>query len=75
MKKTIMVGGYRKREYVSLAIWASVALVLMMTGGIGTGIVPKEVFGLFQRFSNFSAAGFNAVLGVYLFNGFNNYRQ
>jgi len=71
----ILVGGYRKKGYVSLATWATVALAMMMTGGIGAGAVPKGVFGLFQRFSNFSAAGFNAVLGVYLYNGFNNYRE
>lgn len=71
----IMVGGYRKKRYVSLAIWATVALVLMMTGGIGTGVVPKEMFGVFQRFSNFSATGFNAVLGIYLLNGFKNFHH
>ena len=70
----IIVGGCRKKRYVSLAVWAVVALVMMMIGGVGTGVVPKEVFGIFQRFSNISATGFNAVLGVYLFNGFNNYR-
>ena len=70
----IIVGGYRKKEYASLATWASIALFLMMIGGVGTGVVPKEIFGVFQRFSNFSAVGFNAVLGVYLFKGFNNLR-
>ena len=71
----IIVGGYRKKRYVSLAVWAVVALVMMMIGGVGTGVVPKEVFGLFQRFSNISATGFNAVLGAYLFIGFTNYRS
>ena len=70
----IIVGGYRKKRYVSLAVWATAGLAMMMIGGIGTGVAPKEVFGIFQRFSNISATGFTAVLGVYLFNGFRNYR-
>ena len=70
----IIIGGYRKSGYVSLAVWATVALALMMLGGIGTGIVPKEMFGVFERFSNFSATGFNALLGIYLFRGFSGYQ-
>ena len=66
----IAVGACRGKSRVSLAIWAFAALIMMMTGGIGSGIVPKEIFGLFQRFSNFSATGFTAVLGVYMFKGF-----
>ena len=65
----IMIGGYRKKRLVSLAVWATVALVLMMAGGIGTGTAPKEIFGVFERFSVFAATGFNAVLGFYLFKG------
>ena len=53
-------------------IWAIIALILMFAGAIGSGAVPKEYFGIFERFSTFSAVGFNAVLGVYLFKGFNN---
>ena len=37
----------------------------MMLGALGTGILPKPVFGLFERLSTFSAVVFNAVLGVY----------
>jgi hypothetical membrane protein len=66
----IMIGGYRKKRYTSLAVWASVALGMMMVGAIGTGSAPKEIFGLFERFSVFAAVGFIAVLGVYLFRGF-----
>jgi len=71
----IIVGGFRKKRYVSLALWATVALIMMMIGGIGTGVVPKEVFGVFQRFSNISATGFTALLGFYLFTGFCNCRS
>lgn len=66
----IMVGGYREKKYKSLAIWATAALLMMFAGAIGTGSVPVEYFGIPERFSVFAATGFNAVLGVYLFNEF-----
>ncbi|MGL4772434.1 MAG: DUF998 domain-containing protein [Clostridium sp.] len=66
----IMIGGYRSEGYKSLAIWATVALLMMLTGAIGVGVLPKEYFGIPERFSVFAATGFNAVLGVYLFKGF-----
>lgn len=65
-----MVGGFRNKQYKSLAIWATVTLMLMCVGAIGVGIVPKEYFGIVERFSLFAATGFNAVLGIYLFRGF-----
>ena len=66
----IMIDGYRKGSFVSLAVWATVALTLMFVGAIGTGVAPPEYFGIFQRFSNLIAAnGFLAVLGIYLFMG------
>lgn len=66
----IMVGGFRDKQHKSLAIWATVTLLLMFVGAIGVGIVPKEYFGIAERFSLFAATGFNAVLGIYLFRGF-----
>lgn len=66
----IMVGGFIDTQYKSLAIWATVTLLLMFVGAIGVGIVPKEYFGIAERFSLFAATGFNAVLGIYLFRGF-----
>jgi len=66
----IMTGGYYKKRFTSLAIYATVALALMFIGAIGTGIAPAEYFGVFQRFSNvISVNGFLAVLGLYLFSG------
>ncbi|MBR6407219.1 MAG: DUF998 domain-containing protein [Clostridia bacterium] len=53
----------------SLGVWAIVCLAAMMLGAVGTGAMPKAVFGLFERFSTFSAVIFNAVLGLYLFTG------
>ena len=66
----IMIGGYRKKAYRSLAVWATIALLLMFIGSIGAGIVPIEYFGIPERFSVFAATGFNMILGIYLFNGF-----
>lgn len=65
----IMVGGYRDKRYRSLAMWATAAFVLMLMGAVGTNVVPKEFFGIPERFSVFAATGFNAVLGIYLFRG------
>ena len=62
----IAIGG-RKETMTSLSMWAIASLAAMMIGAIGTGILPKSVFGLFERFSTFSAVIFNAVLGWYLF--------
>ena len=65
----IMVGGYRKKQFVSLAVFATIALVLMFIGAMVTNMVPKEYFGIVERFSVMSATGFNAVLGIYQFRG------
>jgi hypothetical protein len=71
----IIIGGFHKRLYTTLALWASTALLIMIIGAIGTGLAPEEFFGIFERFSIFAATGFNAVLGVYLFNGFRGGKQ
>ena len=65
----LMVGGFRDKRYRSLAVWATVALLMMFIGAIGTPVLP-QYFGIAERFSVFSAMGFIAVLGVYLFLGF-----
>lgn len=64
----IIIGG-RKEGLKSLSIWAAVCFAAMLAGALGTGLLPKSVFGLFERFSTFSAVVFNAVLGMYLFLG------
>ena len=66
----IMVGGYRDKRYRNIATWATLALSLMFIGAIGVGVVPVEYFGIPERFSVFAATGFNAVLGAYLYGGF-----
>ncbi len=66
----LIVNGFRDRRTKGIGVWAGVALLMMMAGSIGSGIVPAEYFGVAERFSVFAAVGFNAVLGMYLFNGF-----
>ena len=66
----IIAGGLRGRACRSLAIWAAAMLALMLLGAIGTGALPAAYFGIPERFSVFAATIFNAVLGVYLFRGF-----
>jgi hypothetical membrane protein len=66
----IMIGGYCNKKYFSLSFWAGIFLLFMFAGAIGTNIVPREFFGIPERFSVFSATGFNAVLGINLFRGF-----
>jgi len=62
----ITAGGYRKKYFTSIAVYATVALSMMFLGAIGVNAVPAY-FGVFQRFILFAATGFNAVLGIYLF--------
>lgn len=66
----IITGGFRGRTCRSLALWASAALILMFVGAVGTGLAPKALFGVFERFSTLSASGFTMVLGLYLFASF-----
>lgn len=66
----IIISGCSDKKYISLAIWAGVALFFMIVGAIGTNVVPESLFGIPERFSVFAATGFNAVLGIYLFFGF-----
>ena len=61
--------GARKEPIPSLSAWAIACFTAMLIGALGTGIMPKSVFGLFERFSTFSAVVFNAVLGVHLLRG------
>ena len=66
----LIIAGCREKSVRGIGLWAALALVLMMVGSIGTGIVPPQYFGVVERFSVFAAVGFNAVLGMYLFHGF-----
>ena len=62
-------GAKREGGLNSLCIWALICLAAMLCGPLGTAFAPKAVFGLFERFSTFSAVVFTAVLGIYLYTG------
>lgn len=61
----IFIGGRQYRETKWVSILALVTLLFMFSGSIGTGIVPAEYFGLFERFSVFSVVIFTALLGLF----------
>ena len=62
----IAIGAFKSKKKL-LGALAIAALVLMFIGAVGSGNVPKEVFGVFERFSTYSAVTFTSVLGVYGF--------
>ena len=63
----IIAAGLRDASVKNLAIWAVVALAMMMGGAIGQAIVPPSLFGVAERLSVFAAVGYDAVLGIWLF--------
>ena len=66
----LIIAGFRKGGLRGVAVWAAIALGMMLIGSVGTGVAPARYFGVVERFSVFAAVGFNAVLGLYLFTGF-----
>ena len=66
----LIVSGFKKNGMKGNGIWAAIALFMMFVGAIGKSAVSPDYFGIVERFSVFAAVGFNAVLGIYLFNGF-----
>lgn len=62
----IAVGALKSR-YGLLGVLAIFALALMFVGAVGSGSVPKEIFGIFERFSTYSAVAFTGILGVFGF--------
>ena len=66
----LAAAGCRDRKARGIGIWAAAALAMMFMGPIGMAAFPPQYFGIFERFSTLAAVGYNAVLGVYLFNGF-----
>ncbi len=63
-------GGFRNAGIRSLSYWAIFALLMMVSGALLSSGAGPDYFGLFERFSVFSASGFTAVLGLYLLTGF-----
>lgn len=65
----ILIGiGSLKEELQSLSFWSFICLLMMLMGPVGMNLFPS-LFGLFERFSTFSAVIFNCILGIYLFKG------
>lgn len=62
----IIIAGAKDKSCRSYGIFAAIAFGMMMVGAMGM-IVPKDYFGIVERFSVFAATGYNAVLGVELF--------
>lgn len=67
----IVKGGLTSQDYRSLALWALISLIMMVAGAVGTMVVPEAYFGVAERISVFAVPIFNAVLGLYLYKGFN----
>ena len=61
----IFLGGRRNKETKVIAILGLISLMLMFFGSIGTGVSPKEYFGVFERFSVFSVVIYTALLGMF----------
>ncbi len=66
----LIIAGIRNKEVRGVGIWAAVFFAMMLIGPVGMQVLPPQYFGIAERFSIYSAIGFNAVLGFYLFNGF-----
>ena len=63
----IIIAGAKDKSCRSYGIFAAIALGMMMVGAMGMNIVPKDYFGIVERFSVFAATGYNAVLGIELY--------
>lgn len=71
----LIVAGAKDKRLRNIGTIAAVALGMMFIGAIGTaaiknGALPQSCFGIVERFSLFSATGFNAIMGFFLFGGF-----
>lgn len=67
----ISVGAFKSKKK-TLGILALTSLILMFMGAAGSGILPKSVFGIVERFSTYSAVVFTTILGIYGFNKVDN---
>ena len=60
----IAISSYRDHR-PWLGTLAVIALFCMFFGAVGSANLPKVVFGLFERFSTYSAVLFTSILGIY----------
>ncbi|MBN1648059.1 MAG: DUF998 domain-containing protein [Spirochaetales bacterium] len=63
----IIIGGLKSRNSKWLGFCAAAALLSMLAGSVGVGLVPPGCFGLAERFSTYSAVIFTMILGIYGF--------
>ncbi|MCR5671491.1 MAG: DUF998 domain-containing protein [Butyrivibrio sp.] len=68
----LIIAGVKRKDVRGIGIWAAIFFAMMLMGPIGMAVFPPEYFGIGERFSIYSAIGFEAILGLYLFNGFKN---
>ncbi len=62
----IAIGSFKDKQK-ALGILAIAAFACMFFGAIGNALLPKEIFGVVERFSTYSAVVFTAVLGIHAF--------
>ena len=62
----IAIGSF-KSKYKLLGILAIISLVLMFIGAVGSANVSKDIFGIVERFSTYSAVVFTGILGIFGF--------
>ena len=62
----ITIGSFKGKNRL-LGILSIAALLSMFFGAVGSFNMPKEIFGLIERFSTYSAVIFTGVLGGYGF--------
>lgn len=67
---TLIIAGIKRKEVRSIGIWAAIFFAMLLMGPIGMASFPAEYFGICERFSIYATIGFEAILGLYLFNGF-----
>ncbi len=67
----LIIAGFKDKKKKGVGVSAAIALGMMFMGPIGMMAFPPQYFGVFERFSTIAAVGFTAVLGVCLFNRFN----
>ena len=67
----IAVGSLKgENKHKLLGILSIISLMLMFIGAVGSQNVSKEIFGIFERISTYSAVVFTGILGIYGFKVF-----
>ena len=67
----IAVGSLKgENKHRLLGILSIISLILMFIGAVGSKNVSKEIFGIVERLSTYSAVVFTGILGIYGFKVF-----